>query len=151
MAAADGDVLGDEFEEILPSSSPDAAGESLRPAELTAAPAGDEFEDILPSDGSPVGGAAGQQEPDEFEDILPSTPVAMTAEEAGAAAAARSLAESAAKSAAEHFVLHCSDSNFGTVRARAKLPFAREARPPRRCAARWSWLRGRGTASACAS
>jgi hypothetical protein len=101
MAAADGDVLGDEFEEILPSSSPDAAGESLRPAELTAAPAGDEFEDILPSDGSPVGGAAGQQEPDEFEDILPSTPVALTAEEAGAAAAARSLAESAAKSQQE--------------------------------------------------
>ena len=82
--------------------------------------------------------------PEKFHDCLASPPASPLPKPA------ESTAESTAESAAEHFAFHCDCSNFGTVRARAKLPFAREARPPRRCAARWSWRRGSGTASACA-
>jgi len=62
------------------------------------------------------------ESPEKFHDCLASPPSSPLPKPA----------ESAAESAAEHFVFHCDKSNFGTVRARAKLPFAREARPPRR-------------------
>lgn len=46
MAGNGGDVLGDEFEDILPSTASAAAPDESRPAEA-AAPLGDEFEHIL--------------------------------------------------------------------------------------------------------
>ena len=83
--------------------------------------------------------------PEKFHDCLASPPASPLPKPA------ESAAETTAQSAAEHFVFHSDMSNFGTVRAHAKLPFAREAQPPRRCAARWSWAPRSATASACAS
>jgi len=71
MAGTGGDVLGDEFEDILPTdpSAAAAANEARPAAAVNQAPVGDEFEDILPS--APTGSAGGSN-PEEFETILPS-------------------------------------------------------------------------------